>query len=156
MCFIGFGIAVGINITKKNVCSFFMNRKALICGIIYLIPLFLCSGLNIINEKYILNPLSESPTIENIYYDKKIFLNFQKLIIFEIGLLIVTCILTLFLYFQNDQKETIMFGFGEKVADNKNKKYTKKNEIKKAIYNIRAFRLFIMIIFIFSNYYFYK
>jgi hypothetical protein len=128
-----------------------MNRKALICGIIYLIPLFLCSGLNIINETYILNPLSESPTIENIYYDKKIFLNFQKLIIFEIGLLIVTCILTLFLYFQNDQKETIMFGFGEKVADNKNKKYTKKNEIKKAIYNIRAFRLFIMIFLFFPT-----
>ena len=73
MCLNGLGLAVGISITKKNVCSFFMNRKALICGIIYLIPGFLCAGLNIINEKYILNPLSESPTIENIYYDKKFF-----------------------------------------------------------------------------------
>ena len=158
MCFIGFGIAVGINITKKNVCSFFMNRKALICGIIYLIPLFLCSGLNIINEKYILNPLSESPTIENIYYDKQIFLNYQKLIIFEIGLLIFTCITTLILYFQNNPKETIIYGFGEKGVEVKNKiiknknnnnNISKRNEIKKAIYNIRAVRLFLMIFLFF-------
>ena len=27
---IGFGLAVGINITRKNVCSYFMNKKALI------------------------------------------------------------------------------------------------------------------------------
>ena len=31
----GFGLAIGINISRKNVCSFFMNRKALICGILY-------------------------------------------------------------------------------------------------------------------------
>ena len=29
----GLGMAFGINITRKNVCSFFMNRKALICGV---------------------------------------------------------------------------------------------------------------------------
>ena len=151
----GFGLAVGINITRKNVCSFFMNRKALVCGIINLIPGILCAGLNIFNEKYILNPLSENPTIENIYYDKKIFLNFQKLIIFEIELLIVICVLSLILYFQNDPKETIKFGFGEK--DEENKKKIKKKEInekqkvsnqikfKKALFNIRAFKLFLMI-----------
>ena len=83
MCLNGLGLAVGISITKKNVCSFFMNRKALINGITYLIPGFLCAGLNIFNEKFILNPLSESPTIDNIYYDKNIFLNFQKLIILK-------------------------------------------------------------------------
>ena len=148
----GLGVAVGGNISKKNVCSFFMNKKALICGIIYLIPGFLCALLNIINEKYILNPLSESPTIKGIYYDKKICLNFQKLIIFEIWLLIITCASTLLLYYQNDPKETIEFGFDEKVVDKKNQKnkiikknISKKNEIKKAIFNIRAIKLFIMI-----------
>ena len=98
MFFIGLGLSVGISITKKNVVSFFINKKALINGITYLIPGFLCVFLNIINEKYILNPLSESPTIENLYYDKKIFLNFQKLIIFEICLMTVICFSTLILY----------------------------------------------------------
>ena len=32
-----------------------------------------------LNEKYILNPLSEAPIIEDIYYSEKIFLNYQKL-----------------------------------------------------------------------------
>jgi MFS family permease len=35
MCLIGIGLAVGINITRKNVCSFFLNRKALISGILF-------------------------------------------------------------------------------------------------------------------------
>ena len=104
MLFIGIGLSVGMNITKKNACSFFLVHKSFISGVIYLIPGFLCFFLNIINEKYILNPLSESPTIDNLYYDKKIFLNFQKLIIFEIGVLIVTFFLTLILYFQNVPK----------------------------------------------------
>ena len=52
----GIGIAVGINITRKNVCSFFMNSQALICGIISLVPGFLSAFINIFNEKYILNP----------------------------------------------------------------------------------------------------
>ena len=99
MCLNGFGLAVGINITRKNVCSFFMNKKALVCGIINLIPGIFCAGLNIFNEKYILNPLSENPTIDDVYFEQKIFLNFQKLIIFEIGLLIVVCFLSLLFYF---------------------------------------------------------
>ena len=74
----GFSISIGFNITKKNACSFFMNKKALVCGIINLIPGILCAGLNIFNEKYILNPLGESPTIENSYYEERIFLNYQK------------------------------------------------------------------------------
>ena len=154
----GLGLAVGISITKKNVCSFFMNRKALINGITYLIPGFLCAVLNIFNEKYILNPLSESPTIDKIYYDKKIFLNFQKLIIFEIGLLIVTSVMTLLLYYQNNPKETVMFGFNEKEIkikiekkENKEIKISKKIEIKKAIFNIRAIRLFIIIFLFFPT-----
>ena len=123
----GFGLAVGINITSKNVCSFFMNKKALICGIINLIPGILCAVLNYFYEKYILNPLSENPTIENLYYEKKIFLNFQTLIIFEIWLLIVVCFLSLLFYFENDPKETVQFGFDEKVKENKTKtnKYQK-------------------------------
>lgn len=161
MCLNGLGLAIGISISKKNVCSFFLDRKALINGIVYLIPGFLCAGLNIFNEKYILNPQSESPTIENIYYDKSIFLNFQTLIIFEIGILIITTILTLLLYFQNNPKETIIFGFNEKDSEiqfdkkhkkkNKEVKISKKTEIKKAIYNKRAIRLFIMIFSFFPS-----
>ena len=156
MSIIGFGIAVGINIIRKNICSYFMNRKALICGILYLVPGFLCSFLNMFNEKYILNPLSENPTIENVYYNEKIFLNFQKLIIFEIGFLIVTTALTLVLYYPNDPKETIKFGFNDEAQDNKKKYDNKENnenktnglqksKIKKAIYSIRTLNLYIMI-----------
>ena len=153
MSLIGFGIAVGINITRKNICSYFMKRKALICGILYLIPGFLCSFLNIFNEKYILNPFSENPTIENVYYNEKIFLNFQKLIIFEIGFLIVTTAITLVLYYPNDPKETIKFGFNDEAQDNEKNNDNnenkanglKKSKIKKAIYSIRTLNLYIMI-----------
>ena len=148
MIFIGLGLSVGISITKKNACSYFMNKKALINGITYLVPGFLCVFLNIINEKYILNPLSESPTIENLYYDKKIFLNFQKLIIFEITILVITCFLTIFLYFQNDPKNSIKFGFHENEEKNniiKRTKSSKGKQIKTAVSNIRALRLFLMI-----------
>ena len=158
----GIGMAVGINITRKNVCSFFMNSQALICGIISLVPGFLSAFLNIFNEKYILNPLSESPTIENLYYEEKIYLNFQKLLLFEIGFLIVTCFITLATYIQNNPKETIKFGFGESVNDNntKNNKKEKENKtnevskklkIQKAIYNIRAVRQFLMIFLFFPT-----
>ena len=157
MCLNGLGLAVGISITKKNACSFFMNRKALINGITYLVPGFLCAGLNIFNEKYILNPLSESPTIDNVYYDKNIYLNFQKLIIFEIGLLIFTCIITLLFYFQNDPKETVKFDFNEKEEnkiykkENQKTRISKKLQIRKAIYNKRAIRLFLMIFLFFPT-----
>ena len=157
----GIGMAVGINITRKNVCSFFMNNQALVCGVISLVPGFLSAFLNVFNEKYILNPLSESPTIENLYYEEKIYLNFQKLLIFEIGFLIVTCFITLATYIQNNPKETIKYGFGENVNENmndkNNKKENKKNEIskelkiKKAIYNIRAVKLFLMIFLFFPT-----
>lgn len=153
MVFIGFGISVGINITKKNACSFFLDRKSFINGIIYLIPGFLCFFLNIINEKFILNPLSEGPTIENLYYDKKIFLNFQKLIIFEITVLIVTCFLTLILYFQNNPKETTKFGFNSNNNENKEikKTSTKVERIRKAKYSKRALRQFIMLFLFFPT-----
>ena len=152
----GLGMALGINITRKNVCSFFMNRKALICGVANLVPGFLCAFLNIYIEKSILNPLSESPTIENVYYEERIYMNFQKLLIFEIGFLTMTCLLTLFTYFDSDPKETIKFGFNEegteKINNNKNEKIENKEiktpkqlKVKKAIYNIRAVKLFLMI-----------
>ena len=156
----GIGIAVGINITRKNVCSFFMNSQALICGIISLVPGFLSAFINIFNEKYILNPLSESPTIENLYYEEKIYLNFQKLLLFEIGFLIVICFITLATYIPNNPKETIKYGFGEKVNENKNNKKEKEDKtneiskqlkIKKAIYNIRAVKLFLMIFLFFPT-----
>ena len=154
MGLIGLGLAVGINIPRKNACSYFMNKKVLVYGIGYFIPSFLCVGLNIFNEKYILNPLSEAPIIEDIYYSEKIFLNYQKLILFEIGLIIFICFITLILYIQNNPKDTIKFGFNEiikkttnKENNNENNKITVSNQIKvkKAIYNIRAIRLFFMI-----------
>lgn len=72
------------------------------------------------------------------------------MIIFEISLLIFTCLVTLVLYFENDPKETIKFGFHEKEVENKNiKKEKNQNQkqlrVKKAIYNIRAIKLFFMI-----------
>ena len=157
----GIGMAIGINIPRKNVCSFFMNNQALVCGIISLVPGLLSAFINIFNEKYILNPLSESPTIENLYYEEKIYLNFQKLLLFEIAFLIVICFITLATYIQNNPKETIKYGFGENVNESqdskKTKKKNKKNEvskelkIKKAIYNIRAVKLFLMIFLFFPT-----
>jgi len=158
MCLIGIGLAIGINIARKNVCSFFLNKKALICGILYLVPGFMCAGQNIFNEKYILNPYSESPKIDNLYYDVNISSNFQKLIIYEIVLLVVTCLFSILLYFPNNPKEAIKYGFGEnnfngnvEIIDNINNKGSKKMKLKKAIYNLRAVKLFIMIFFFFPT-----
>ena len=151
MCLIGLGLAIGINIPRKNACSYFMNKKVLTYGLCYFIPSFLCIGLNIINEKYILNPLSESPTIDNIYYDKKIFYNFQNLIIFEICLMAFICFITLILFIQNNPNDTIKFGFNEIIKGESNNNQISKNSIlnnikvKKAIFNFRAIKLFLMI-----------
>jgi hypothetical protein len=150
MVFIGIGLSFG-NSTKKNACAYFLNKKTLIISISYLVPGLLCVLLNIINEKYILNPLSESPTIDNLYYDKKIFLNFQKLIIFEIGVLIVTCFLTLILYFQNVPKETNKFGFNGNQKNINEKNISKAEQIKKAKYSKRAFRQFMMLFLFFPT-----
>jgi 4-amino-4-deoxy-L-arabinose transferase-like glycosyltransferase len=49
--FIGFGAAIGIKLTKRNACSYFMKRKALISGIVTLVPSFISAGLAIFNEK---------------------------------------------------------------------------------------------------------
>lgn len=119
MCLNGLGIALGINITKKNACAYFMNKKAFIYGITHLIAAFLCAVLNLFFEKIILNPLSESPKIENIYYEN-IFLNYKKLIIFEIFFLICTSIITLLLFIKNNPKETIKYGYGEKLESDEN------------------------------------
>ena len=161
MGFIGFGISIGIKLSKRNACSFFMNRKALISGIVTLVPSFVSAGLGIFYEKHILNPLSESPTIENSYYEERIYLNFQKLIIFEIGFLIMVCVLSLVTFFKNDPKETIKYGFGEKNknSDNTitaNKKVNevqtfKKTQINKALYSKRAVKLFLMIFSLFPT-----
>ena len=61
-----------------------MNKKALISGSITLIASFISAGISYFYEKYILNPFSESPTIEDEYYEERIYLNIQKLIILEI------------------------------------------------------------------------
>ena len=159
----GYGIAIGFNITKKNACSYFMNKKALICAIIYLIPNFFCAVLILYNEVFILN-YDKYPSIKKIYYDESVFINYQKLIFFEIELLIFSCLATLFLYFQNDPKETAKFGFNEKTKKENNenspnndsdkieknkKKISKISLIKKILYNKRTISLIVMVFFFF-------
>ena len=159
----GFGSAIGFNITKKNACSFFMNKKALICSIIYLFPNFFCVILILYNEVFILN-YDKYPSIEKIYYDENTFINYQKLIFFEIGLLIFTCLITYILYFQNDPKETAKFGFNEKVkkendenlrnnevekVEKSKKRITKISLNKKILYNRRTINLIAMVFFFF-------
>ena len=158
----GFGIATGFNITKKNACSFFMNRKALICGIINLIPNFFCLVLIMYNEVFILNYKPEYPSIDKKYYSENVFINYQKLILFEIGILIFTGLSAFLLYFQNDPKETAKFRFNEIIKGNENKnekneieknkkKITKRNKIKKGLYNKRTIELFIMVFLFFPT-----
>ena len=157
MSFIGFGIAIGIKLSKRNACAYFMKRKALISGVVTLVPSFVSAGLAIFYEKYILNPLSENPTIEKLYYDQNIFLNFQKLILFEIGFLMVVCLLSLITFFKNDHEETIKFGFGEKPKNyNTQKKdatdaISKKSQVNKALYSKRSLKLFLMIFLFFPS-----
>jgi MFS family permease len=162
MGFIGFGIAIGMKLGKRNACSYFMKKKALISGIVTLVPSLASAGLAIFYEKHILNPLSESPTIENSYYEERIFLNFQTLIIYEIGFLILVCILSLVTFFKNDPKETIKYGFGEKVNENKSTQIEKrkesikdqelkKSQIQKALYSSRSVKLFLMIFLLFPT-----
>ena len=139
MGFIGFGIAIGMKLGKRN-----------------------SAGLAIFYEKHILNPLSESPTIEHSYYEERIFLNFQTLIIYEIGFLILVCILSLATFFKNDPKETIKYGFGEKVNENKSTQIEKrkesiedqelkKSQVQKALYSSRSVKLFLMIFLLFPT-----
>ena len=157
MSFIGFGIAIGIKLSKRNACAYFMKRKAFISGVVTLVPSFVCSGLAIFYEKYILNPLSENPTIENSYYDQNIFLNFQKLILFEVGFLMVVCLLSLITFFKNNPEETIKFGFGEKPKNNNTEikdttdTITKKSQVNKALYSKRSLKLFLMIFLFFPS-----
>ena len=157
MSFIGFGIAIGIKLSKRNACAYFMKRKALISGVVTLVPSFVSAGLAIFYEKYILNPLSENPTIEKLYYDQNIFLNFQKLILFEIGFLMVVCLLSLITFFKNDHEETVKFGFGEKPKNyNTQKKdatdaISKKSQVNKALYSKRSLKLFLMIFLFFPS-----
>ena len=158
---IGFGIAIGYNITIKNACSYFMNRKALVVGIINLIPNILCLFLIFYVEIDILNYAGATPSIEETYYRKKIFMNYQKLIIFEIKLLLFTCLGSLLLYFQNNPKETLKFGFNEKIKkdnnpnidkiEKKKKKINKSLEIKIAIKDKRTIKLIIMIFLFFPT-----
>ena len=157
MCLIGFGIALGINISKKNACSFFMNRKALICGIINLFSNAFSFFLIVYYEIFILNYDMRYPYLDNFYFGEEIFINYQKLIIFQILLILSTGLFSLILFFKNAPKETIKFGFNEKAKteENKNgkdeiekKKIPKNLKIKKAINNKRTIRL-IIILFLF-------
>ena len=154
----GFAIALGINITRKNACAYFMNKKAFIYGLTHLIAALLCALLNLFFEKVILNPLSESPKIENIYYGENIFLNYNKLIIFELAFLISTTLLTLLLFVKNNQKETKKYGFGEKLTEKENKMLSneknaisKKVKLKKALYNKRTVRMYLLLITFFPT-----
>ena len=167
MLIIGFGIAMGYNITKKNACSYFMNRKALICGIIHLIPNIMCFALIFYNEIDILNYVNAPASIEDIYYKKKIFMNYQELIIFELKVIIMASLGAIVLYFQNDPKETLRLGFNEKIENEKNdnddnynqieaitkkkKKNSKKLTIKKVLKSKRTIKLMLMIFLFFPT-----
>ena len=152
MCLNDFGISVGYNITKKNACAFFINKKGLICAIINLFSNFFSFCLIFYFEVFILNFNNKYPSIEKMYYNENIFLNYQKVIIFEIGLLAFTCLITLLLYFKNDPKDTLKLGFNEKKIDEeqsnkiekKKKKVPKYVKIKSAIKNKRTIKLIIM------------
>ena len=160
MLIIGLGVGVGINITKKNACSFFMNRKALISGIIYFFNNILCFGLLYCYEFDLLNYAGMPPTIDGLFYKKKIFMNYQKLIIFQIKMIFFTCLATLLFYFQNDPKETLKYGFNEKITiesneiekiDKRKRKISKEIKIKKALHSTRTIKLIIMIFLFFPS-----
>ena len=150
----GLGIAVGYNVTKKNACAYFMNRKAFIYGFTHLIAALLCAGLNLFIEKIILNPLSESPKIENTFYDEHIFLKYNKLIIFEIIFLISTTILTLLLFIKNNPKETKKYGYKEQENNTEKNAINKKYKIQKALYSTRTIKLFFMLFLFFPTIHF--
>ena len=155
----GFGMTIGFNVTKINAVSFFPNKKSLICGIINLFPNFLSCILIMYNEVFVLNNKPEYPSIDNTYYKENIFINYQNLIIFEIGILVFTCLFSFLLYIQNNPKETTKFGFNEKIKEEDNKineiekkmKTNIKNNIKNAIYDKRTIKLIIMIFLFFPT-----
>ena len=144
-----------------------MNRKALICGIIHLIPNIMCFALIFYNEIDILNYANASASIEGIYYRKKIFMNYQELIIFELKVIIMASLGAIVLYFQNDPKETLRLGFNEKIENEKNdnddnynqieaitkkkKKNSKKLTIKKVLKSKRTIKLMLMIFLFFPT-----
>ena len=154
----GFGIAAGFNITKKNAISFFPNRKSLILGIINLFPNFLNLVLIMYNEVFVLNYKLESPPTSKVYYSESVFMNYQTLIIFEIGILFFTGLLACILYFKNDPKEREKLGFNEKINEKeeekneilKNKKIHKKIKIKEALNNKRILKLMLMVLLFFN------
>lgn len=157
MCLIGFGIGIGYNVTKKNACSFFMNRKSLICAIINFFPNILCFILIFYYEVFILNYDNIYPKIDKIFYEEKIFMNYQKVIIFQIKIIIFTGLGTFLLFFKNNSNEALKFGFNEKIEDNikevnnnneiekSKKKITKKIKIQKALSDNRTVKLIIMV-----------
>lgn len=163
MCLIGFGIGSAVNITKINSCLYFMNKKALIHGIIYLIPNFLSGILVLYNETFILNYENHYPNIKNTFYDEKVFIKFNDLIIFEIKIIILTCLATLLLYFNNNPEETKKLGYNEKIINEKKnnddiekieknkKKVPKILILKKVISDKRTIRLILMVMFFFPT-----
>ena len=154
----GFGMAAGFNITKKNAISFFPKRKSLILGIINLFPNFFSLILIMYNEVFVVNYKQELPSTVQIYYSESVFMNYQTLIIYEIGILFFTGLLACILYFKNDPKERAKLGFNEKKNENenenkdekneiiKNKKIHKKIKIKEALNNKRISKLMLMVL----------
>ena len=167
MCLLGFGIASAINITKINACSYFINKKALINGFIYLIPNCLSGILILYNETFILNFENHNPTIKNTFYDEKVFIKFNDVILFEIKIIIITCLATILLFIKNNPKETKRLGYNEKITNEnenennnndevekieKNKRKIQKIVIlKKAIYDKRTIRLILMVMLFFPT-----
>lgn len=167
MCFIGFGIATAINITKINSCSYFINKKALINGFVYLIPNFLSGILILYNETFILNYEHHYPTIKHTFFDEKVFIKFNDVILFEIKIIIITCIATILLFFKNNPIETKKLGYNEKIANEKENENNNNGEIekieknkrkvpkivilKKVVYDKRTIRLILMVMLFFPT-----
>jgi len=163
MYLIGFGIAISINITKINSCLYFINKKALILGIIYLIPNLLSGILIFYNEAIVINPDYDGPNINRTFFEEKIFIKFNNAITLEIKIIIITCLATLVLYFKNNPKDTKKLGYNEKLPNEnnnndesekieKNKRKTSKILLlKKVIHDKRTIRLILMVMLFFPT-----
>lgn len=109
-------------------------------------------------EIFILNYNDVYPKIDKIFYEEKIYMNYQIVIIYEIKIIIFAGLGTFLLFFKNNPNETLKFGFNEKIEDNikqvnnkeieiekSKKKITKKIKIQKALSDNRTIKLITII-----------
>ena len=78
-------ISLGQSLTalrRRNVMSYFFHVRGKLSGIISVINSFVTSGYNIVCEKWIVNPKSENPKYDEVYYDINVAKNVLKFIEF--------------------------------------------------------------------------